>query len=273
MKLHLLDIKRIAAILFTLCIALWISCLLPTGVMPVEAQAGEMPAEDIDPDREASLVCTLTYTGEEETYPLKGARLDLYQVAELTVKGGAASYTLTDDFAESGLEFTGMTSSDSMKAAEKLAAIVKQKKLSPAASGTTNGNGEVSFSGLAPGVYLGVQKEPVTVGGKYKVTCGASLWLAPMYEMKDDESGYSWVYNMKVQPKAAPEIEEIPPEKPTPPPEKPKKPQNPGKPRRTRTGDETPVMFYAIMLGAAALCLFLVFMLDRKKKTDHKKES
>ena len=239
-----------------------ICCVLPAGCL--SAKAGEMPAEDIDPNEEISLHIQLAYTGEKENYPLKGAGIDLYRVAELVVHGGAAVYTLTDDFADSGLDLTEMTASESMKAAEKLASIVKQKNLAPIASGESDAKGELTFPNLVPGIYLGVQAKPVTVGDKYKVTCGKSLWLAPMYELKEDGGGYEWVYACSVQPKAAPEVNEITPDKPVPP-----KPKPPVKPSKTRTGDETPVLPYAIMFGTAALCLIFVICLDRKKSSDH----
>ena len=262
MKHHLRKTKIIAAFLLTALIC----SMLPGGALPVsaKAQAGELPAEETDPDEEISIHVQLIYPGEEENYPLEGAGIDLYQVAELTVHGGAATYTLTADFADSGVDFTGMTASESMKAAEDLTNIVKQKKITPAASGKADAKGELTFPDLAPGIYLGVQREPVTVGKKYKVTFGESLWLAPMYELKEDESGYEWIYACNVQPKPAPEVEKVPPKKTTPPPKK----TTPPTPHKTRTGDDAPVLFYSIMLGAAGFCLVLVLLLDRKKKRD-----
>lgn len=248
--------KQLFTVFIRKSIPLLTCLLLAAGVLcrGLPALAGELPAEDLDPGRKASLTVELVYTGEDASYPLKGAVIELYQVASLVTEGGGAFYDTADAFAGSGLDFTGMTAKESAQAAEKLAQLVKKEGIRPLASARTDADGRALFTDLDPGIYLGIQASPVTVGGKYKVTFGESLWLAPMYELTEDKGGYRWNYSLLVQPKAAPEVEKTPPGRETPPP-------------RIRTGDDQPVRFYALLCAGSALCMLVMVLLglDRRQ--------
>lgn len=88
---------------------------------------------------------------DEET-PIPDAVFRGYLVATPDNKGG---YTVGERFAESGVTFSGqMDNADWMDAAKQMLDFVEQNNISPDVEGVTDASGLLTFSDLAPGLYL-----------------------------------------------------------------------------------------------------------------------
>ena len=141
-----------------------------------------LPVEDLSEDT-TSLTVNLTYMDEEQqkTIPVTGATIDLFKVADLVVHNGAAAYVLTSEFESSGIDFEGMTASESLEAAEKLYKIIDSQSLHSFATSVSDSNGLAKFSSLDPGMYLGRQREMVKISDTKKITMEPVLWMTPMF--------------------------------------------------------------------------------------------
>lgn len=253
-------------------------------LLPVEDLSGEL----------ASLKVHLVYVDEEikDSVPVTGAVIDLFKVADLVTENGAAHYNLTDAFTSSGIDFEGMTASESLDAAEKLNALINEKSIQPIANVTTNEQGDALFTDLDPGMYLGRQRDLVQISKTKKITMEPVLWMTPMYMPNDTQDAYVWNYSPEVYPKEG-EIQKIPTATPTPTPKPTSTPAStatpkitprvtltpvPMQPGRTpdtpskqtttsgtklvKTGDTSPIALY-VAVGAAAIAI--IVLLIRKK--------
>ena len=174
-----------------------------------------LPVEDLSQET-SMLTVNLVYVDEalEQDVPVEGAVIDLYKVADLVTENGAAYYNLTEAFASSGLDFEGMTASESLEAAEILNQMIDTNSISITVTGTTNEHGYLVFSDLTPGMYLGRQREFVRISETKKITMEPVLWMTPMYILNETQDAYVWDYEPEVLPKEG-EIERIPTVTPT----------------------------------------------------------
>ena len=116
----------------------------------------QMP--DLEPGKTGSLSVSLSYKNEAgESIPIEGVTLQVFLIAKLTVEnGGSSTYTLTSDFAKTGIVFDGMSASSSNQAAKECKAIVLERELTGQAA-VTDAEGMVYFENLEPGMYLVMQ--------------------------------------------------------------------------------------------------------------------
>lgn len=120
-----------------------------------------------------------------------GSELTIYKVADVVVENADQKYTLTIDFAGSGVDLTSLDNSDSLAAT--LFDYVGSKNLTGTTKSIT-GSGSVKFDGLSLGLYLIAQK----TAGSGGAVVNPFLVSVPM----KSEDGESWVYDVNASPKA-----------------------------------------------------------------------
>lgn len=130
---------------------------------------------------------------------IKGAEISVYQVADLTVKHGAAYYKAVSGFAEAGVIFDGMTAEESNAAAEEFAKIVEKKGVA-GMHGRSGAAGEVDFSDLEPGVFL-VKFDRYSSSDSRYTAMAPFLVLVPGIDKTG--TGNAWISNVRVIPKIA----------------------------------------------------------------------
>ena len=294
--------KNIIRTMGLICLALLLVAGAALSVCAAENNSGEennisssekkttlLPVEDLR-DEQVILTAILAYDDEEikETVPVVGAVIDLYKVAGLVTEGGAAHYLIVDSFASTGIDFEGMTASESLEAAETINKIILATNPIPFLTATTNEQGYAVFSDLDPGIYLGRQRDLVQISEFKKITMEPVLWMAPMYMLNSTQDGYIWNYTTEVYPKEG-ELERIPTPTPTVTPTVTMTPtvtvkptvvptitRVPDTPSKTttattattstkivKTGDNSPIGMY-IIIGIAAV--IIIVMVLRKKK-------
>ena len=143
----------------------------------------------IDPEHK----CVLTVSAVHKERAIEGMEYSIYRAAAVSENG---TYTLTEDFRESGETFNEIQESSEWKAAAvRLAAYVKEKQIQPTASGKTGKDGNAEFTDLDPGMYL-VGESQITVGTT-TYTSEPYLIALPNPDVKADEM----LYTVKSSPK------------------------------------------------------------------------
>ena len=180
-----------------------------------ESENALLPVADLSGEQ-SSLAVHLIYVDEEQkkNVPVVGAQIELFKVADLTTDNGVAKYTLTEEFVSSGIDFEGMTASESMTAAEELNKLIDETGIEPLKIQSSDEQGIIQYTELNPGMYLGRQREPVQISDTKKITIEPVLWMAPMYELSESQNMYVWNYAPQVLPKSG-EVEKIPTPTPT----------------------------------------------------------
>ncbi|MDO4615211.1 MAG: LPXTG cell wall anchor domain-containing protein [Lachnospiraceae bacterium] len=180
--------------------AVLLTILLMIGMLTATVFADEsdrMPA--LDSSAEPSLTVHMTYTDPnletDNVKPMAGVEVKLVQVASLTVNGGSADYTLLPAYGESGVTLAGMTTSESISAAQTLKALVPD---GDADSGLTDGDGKVTFSDLPAGMYLVYQDDGANTD--YRVDEISTMLIAVPYPNVSAD-GNSWQYAVEIEPK------------------------------------------------------------------------
>ena len=204
--------QRFAALLLTLC--LLAGCALPALAT----------SANIVLSRKGSIEVTL-YDHQNDT-ALRGGKLTLYKVADVTRSKGDLKFSYTEDFKGCGITLGDLTDST-------LAARL-EAKLPAGAQGTTrtvSEEGTAAFTKLPLGLYLVVQTE----ASKGYEAVNSFLVSLPMA----DESG--WLYTVDASPKVGSPTGEYPPQEPDTPttPEKPDKPATPDQPDTPDTPDNS----------------------------------
>lgn len=275
------------AILLALLCLPWLTLRSPAAVNAVE---------DLDTSKSCDLTITVQYETDEnkdgkgEMKPVPGMKLLLYRVADLTVSNGGAVYQSLAPFASAGIRYEGMDASSSLKAAQKLAGLVKDR--TPDKEGTTAADGTVTFTGLEKGMYLAVQVLSQQEGQGRQVRISPCLWQVPMPQLDEAAGINRWQYQTAVFPKAGtvtppppretePETEPHtephtePPKPPQPPTEKPKEPKPPspggggnppGSGGGVKTGDTTPIAVTAGLMLSALAVIAAVIVIRRRRK-------
>ena len=202
--------QRFAALLLTLC--LLAGCALPAMATSANSVLS----------RKGSIEVT-RYDHQNDT-ALRGGKLTLYKVADVTRSNGDLKFSYTEDFKGCGIALGDLTDST-------LAARL-EAKLPAGAQGTTrtvSEEGTAAFTKLPLGLYLVVQTE----ASKGYEAVNSFLVSLPMA----DESG--WLYTVDASPKVGSPTGEYPPQEPDTPttPEKPDKPATPDQPDTPDTPD------------------------------------
>lgn len=177
---HLKIYKKIAGMLLALAVA--------ALLLPAEAFA----AGSIDLSR----ACKLSISYEDNGVPLAGAAFSIYLVATVDEYG---ELTATEEFDEFNVNIRGKND-DAWKAlASTLEGYALRDGLVPAASGTTDSSGRVSFpsgeQALTPGLYLVLGARHRQNGWIYDAQ--PAMVLLPALDMEAND----WLYDVAVSPK------------------------------------------------------------------------
>ena len=152
----------------------------------------------IDPTRQASLHIDLKEVGTATTD--KTAVIAVYHVGEWD--GTKGQYTLTEHFAGSGADITGLETADDVRNASRiLDAYAASQNLAETAKQTTS-NGEVTFTGLSTGLYLVCQRR----GDSDNVTVSPFLTTLPVLDEETD----TWNYTVNCYPKSQADTPDTP---------------------------------------------------------------
>ena len=152
----------------------------------------------IDPTRQASLHIDLKEVGTTTTD--KTAVIAVYHVGEWD--GTKGQYTLTERFAGSGADITGLeTADDVLNASRILDEYAASRNLAETAKQTTS-NGEATFTGLSTGLYLVCQRR----GDSDNVTVSPFLTTLPVLDEETD----TWNYTVNCYPKSQADTPDTP---------------------------------------------------------------
>lgn len=189
--------KRIRGLL-----ALVLSMLMIFGYSGSIVFAVEKDSVPKLPEGSYTLALSLVSTNPDGSKTgIKDADISIYQVASLSIKSDAAIYSATDDFASAGVDFEGMSASESNSAAKLFAKIVSEKNLAGSgSSGNSSETGEVNFNDLSAGIYLVMLDRYDTKDGRY-TEMDPFLVLVPGIDRSDN--GNKWISNVSVSPKIA----------------------------------------------------------------------
>ena len=138
--------------------------LLAVGVHRAFAAEGQvMP--DLQED-DGTLSVKVVYTDEDVQTNIDGVELTIFKVADLSVKNGNARYTLTEDFSNVDVDFNGMTTEESIKAAQLFAAEAKAKGLEGRKAVSADGSADFGF--VSHGAYVVIQTGATGQAEKYE---------------------------------------------------------------------------------------------------------
>ena len=197
-------------------------------------------------------------TPGEESIALAGAEFSLYRIGAYE----DGRWVLQAPFDGCRVSLEDMSASGQLEAAKKIDAYAKAQQIAASTQKTDN-SGYAVFTGLEDGLYLIAPGEDISShGGVFH----SAPFLACIPEI--DENGNP-VYNITVEPKNEWANGEIPeePQQPTKP-----EPESPQKGENVKTGDDTPVMFFAgVLVISLAAILFLLFW--KKHRDNIHKES
>lgn len=163
-------------------------------LMMTPAQAASVP----EPDQSRLSDCSLTVHAQYGTTALTGVNFQVVKVADMSVSGQNVHYTLTGNFQNAGISLDNLTASGMRTAAIGLYKVMQS---SGAASRqvVTDASGNGSLAGLAAGMYLVVQPNAHSQGGRSYVTDPFLISL-PLLQTSGNVS--YWSYQVTADPKA-----------------------------------------------------------------------
>ena len=221
-------VRKIGAFLIACMFAL--TCL----VIPQDAFASE---------RTGSL--TIYYHGitpQGNQAVLSGAEFSLYEAGKKIEN----EWKLQGAFEVSGVDLTDMSSSGQRKVAEQLYNFTVKENL-VGESRTTGSNGRVLFRNLTEGMYLCVPRGEVSHDNGLFHSAPFLLFIPKLNENENV------LYNVTLEPKNELVENETKPQEPVPPQEEPENKKENG----AKTGDETNIWFYTLLLfGCAGIVIF-----------------
>lgn len=171
-----------------------IAALLLLGALLVTTAWAAGP---IETDRDTSL--TLSCRQEEAGIPQ--VEFSLYRAADVDAYG---EYTLAAGFRDYPVRLDGLTAEGWKLLAETLAGYVRRDGLTPEQTGLTGSDGQLTFDGLRPGLYL-VLAQPLTRNGEIFT---AEPFLAALPAL--DREANDWSYQVTAAPKFT--VEPVPAE-------------------------------------------------------------
>jgi len=149
-------------------------------------EVGEIVENPVDITRENNLTIEYEY---DET-PIPGARFDVYHVADLSEE---LVLTLTEPFAETGLDLNGMDARQLQEAAEDMAKFVENSEVPVVDHVVTNQKGLAMVHDLKAGAYL-VVGYPTTMDDRIHYS-SPQLVILPM---QDGATG-AWNYAVTIE--------------------------------------------------------------------------
>lgn len=208
----------------------------------------------VSADVRGSILLKASITDGSTVHKLANVEFAMYHVG--VYKNN--SWTLTQDFANSGVRFDFNDSSAQRDAAIKLKTFAYANSIN-GLSNNTDSNGDVYFGNLEQGVYLFVQPKKVKVGNHIYQSNPFILAVPGYYDGQV-------MWNVTAEPKFG--YETVTPVDPSNPdnPNNPNNPDNPKKdhPTDIKTGDENRLMmWYLLML--TSITLFFIFWVRRKE--------
>lgn len=194
---------------------------LLTAICSLEMTATAYAAE---PD----LKLTIEEVSSTDGKAVPGVEFSVFQVAAMDDKG---NYSLTKDFADSGIKVYSLENADAqLEAAKKTENYIKEKKIGPAQYGVTGDNGELAITGLNKGLYLVLHTG--TPGTKLIVESEPFFVSLPMFETETN----TWIYEVTAQPKVTTKEPETEPETNPSEPTNPSESTNPSETETTPSG-------------------------------------
>ena len=175
--------KKISGLLIAVALCLILSSLITVGV-------GARGA--IDTERPVSMTLTYSYDG----HAFEGLEICIYRVAEVSrscvfaLKGDFESYPVLVNDVKTQTEWRQIAST--------LAGYVTADGLKPTATGSTDGNGNVTFDGLETGLYL-VLGCTVDYERGY---CTFDSYMLSLPTISEEDAKESWVYDVTARPKS-----------------------------------------------------------------------
>lgn len=137
-------------------------------------------------------ICSLTMTLTSDSKPVGGGEASIYKVADLELDAKGYSYKIADPFTAADTEIKSDTALDEDLSAKFARYLTGQ----PLASASVQSNGEFSFTGLKPGLYMIVQT---------KAADGYERFLPFLVSLPFSEDG-KYVYDANGSPKIAKKV-------------------------------------------------------------------
>lgn len=183
--------RRLGIIAFLLCLCLCLGTCRALGASTADAK------EPISLDRDCAITINYGYDG----VPFDNVTVELYKVATVS---SDSQYTLTEKFRVSGLVLNGVQTNGEWNVIRStLEANVVANNIVPEAVMTTNVNGQVTYEGLEPGLYLAITGQAV----QGDVTC---VFASALVALPGLTAEGVWQYEVEVTAKA----ELLPPQDP-----------------------------------------------------------
>lgn len=248
--------------------------LFAAGVHRTFAAEGQvMP--DLQED-DGTLSVKVVYTDEDVETNIDGVELAIFKVADLSVSNGNARYTLTENFSNVDVNFDGMTTEESIKAAQLFAAEANAKGLEGRKAVSADGSADFGF--VSHGAYLVIQTGATGQAEKYEAL-KPYLILAPQplvevgvndweYDVLSIPKMVQGVYNPETPPPSEEEVsdgeeitetEEVSGES---------KVKDAKKLKSTYTGDDTMRQLIIPVLAIAVACMAVLAIFIRRRRNN-----
>ena len=232
----------------------------------------------------STLTVKVQYTDKDVTTPIKGMKLEAYQVAELSVNSGRVNYTSTEAFKSVDVDYNNLTVSSSIDAAKKLSKVAEGGKVK-GITATSDGDGMACFGSVDHGMWLILQTDAIGKDREYTriqpyivmapqplTELGENAWeydvvSIPKMEIKQDDEtmvteGSSATCTTAPTTATSTEGPPTTPSTVTP-------TTKPGHGNGTRTGDEFAMYLRILMILVAVSALTIVIILKRFRRKNN----
>lgn len=225
-------------------------------------------------EEEGTLTVETKYTDEDKVTQISGMELAIYKVADLTVDEGAPIYTLTEDFKDVDVDFSGMTAEQSIVAANLFYEKVNEKKLEGVKSESVDGYAE--FGNVSHGMYLVIQTGAKGQAENYN---GINPYLVMAPQAVPEIGPNDWEYDVVSIPKMVLGTYEPPEEEEEKEEEKDEvkeiyeeekeEAKQETKVKGTNTGDYTNVYIWVAIILIAVSALVIAYILRRRSRNNN----
>lgn len=254
--------KRILAVFTSVMILLSASTVMAAG-----------NESDLMPEltgTSGTLKVTCKYDDNGVVTKIDGVELEVTQVADVSVNNGSVTYSLLSDYQSSGIDFEGMTASESSEAAQTLLKIKEDNGLQ-GSKAVTDADGIAGFSDLPYGMYLVSQSGSQGTATEYE-SIQPFLVMVPGV----DSDTQTWIYDVETEPKLSlvkitPPETETETETETEPPEETTVVNNPPSDNTSvkgpKTGDTSNLSVWTgMLLISAAVIMVIAYRKKRNEK-------
>ncbi len=193
---------------------------------------------------------SVTVTLDDNGKVRSGVTFAVYQVADAADEQGGVSFTLTDEFAGSGVSLDMQTAEEMLDAIEVLGAYIGKSSVKPTVTLTTDAQGVCGASDLAQGIYLLVPGNADAYG-----VIASSLVMLPFTDADGD---------LQYEETLVPKYTNPDPEQPTPPPTTPERPPSEDVPI-LGIEDISPYIGIGLLaVGVLLLLVVIILMISRR---------